>query len=83
MSLEHRKHHNRMDSLEQAVLGLEDRPEFEFIMDRLKQYREGYISDLSQTASVENPQVLAHIAGCVSVLDTFLREVNDARTNRS
>ena len=82
MSLQH-QHPHKMDSLEEAVLSLEDRPDFEFVMARLNQYREGYISDLSQTASVENPQVLAHIAGCISVLDTFLREVNDARSTGS
>ena len=68
-----------MDSLEEAVKGLKDRPDFEFILDHMRKCREGYIGDLTSTAVVENPQLLAHASGCISVLDLLLKEIEECK----
>ena len=71
-----------MDNLDQAIQGLEGRPDFEFLVDHLKKYREAYISDLTSTQVVENPQLLSHTSGCISVLDIILKEIESARSDR-
>ena len=72
-----------MDNLKDAIAGLHDRPDFEILVKHLNDMKDGYIGDLTSTASVENPQILAHIAGCISVLDNLIREINDARPTGS
>jgi hypothetical protein len=74
---------SQMDNLDQAVQALKDRPDFEFLVDHFKKYREAYISDLTSTAVVENPQLLAHTSGCISVLDIILREIESAKSGSS
>lgn len=68
-----------MDNLTDAIAGLHGRPDFEFLHQHLKNLKDAYIGDLTSTASVENPQILSHIAGCISVLDNLIKELDDAR----
>ena len=66
-----------MDSLEQNLKTLADRPDFQGVLEYLKECREAYISDLSQHEPASNPHLLAHLAGSISALDHFLKQVDE------
>lgn len=69
--------------IEKAIQRLEDMPEFEFLVNLLKEYKETHVNDLSNINNAENPQLLAYLAGGISVLNIFLNEIDEHRTPRS
>lgn len=70
-------------TLEEAVLQLEGNPSFEFIVDMMKQYKEGHVTDLSNITNAENPQLLAYLAGGISALGIMIDQIDECRSKRS
>lgn len=70
-------------TLEEAILQLEGNPSFEFIVDMMKQYKEGHVTDLSNITNAENPQLLAYLAGGISALGIMLDQIDECRSERS
>ena len=69
-------------TLEEAVLKLEGNDSFEFIMNMLKHYKENHVTDLSNMANAENPQLLAYLAGGISAIGTMVDQVDECRSKR-
>jgi len=69
-------------TLEEAVLKLEGNPSFEFIMNMMKHYKETHVSDLSNMANAENPQLLAYLAGGISATGIMLDQIDECRSKR-
>jgi hypothetical protein len=67
-------------TLEEAVLKLEGMPEFEFIYDILKHSKDTNVADLSNMANAENPQLLAYLAGGISVLNILIEQIDECRS---
>lgn len=70
-------------TLEEAVLKLEGNESFEFIVNMLRQYKETHVSDLSNMANAENPQLLAYLAGGISATGIVLDQIDECRSQRS
>lgn len=69
-------------TLEEAILKIEGHESFEFIMSMMKQYKETHVSDLSNMANAENPQLLAYLAGGISAIGLVLDQINECRSER-
>lgn len=63
-----------------AILLLEDKPEFECLVESLEEYKASHISELSDIKNAENPQVLAYLAGGISAINIFLEQINECRS---
>lgn len=70
-------------TLEEAVLKLEGNESFEYIMKMMKDYKEGHVTDLSNIANAENPQLLAYLAGGISAIGTIMDQVDECRSKKT
>jgi len=68
---------------EKAIVLLEDKPEFDVIIDTLSEMKENCIKDLSNIDNAQNPQLLAYLAGSISVLDIFLSSIDETKSKRA
>ena len=68
---------------EKAIVLLEDKPEFDVIIDTLREMKENCIKDLSNIDNAQNPQLLAYLAGSISVLDIFLSSIDETKSKRA
>ena len=70
-------------TLEEAVLKIEGNESFEYIMQMMKHFKEGHVTDLSNIANAENPQLLAYLAGSISAIGLILDQVNECRSQKT
>lgn len=71
---------HQMDDLEKAIKALEDRPDFQVVVQWLKDMREGYIGDLGHQQPASNPHLLSHLAGSISALDLVLKNIDEFKS---
>lgn len=63
----------------EAIKNLETLPSFEVVMKTVEVQKDTHIAELSDMKNAGNPQLLAYLAGSISALDIFMRNVDDVR----
>jgi len=69
--------------LPEAVKSLEGTPAFDTIVDLVKDQRDAHLVELSDMKNAGNPQLLAYLAGSISALDIFIRNIDECRSSSS
>ena len=67
-------------TLEEAVLLLQNRDDFETIVKAMRDYKETHVADLANIKNAENPQLLAYLAGGISAMNILLEQIDGYRT---
>ncbi len=67
-------------TLEEAILLLQDRDDFETIVKAMRDYKETHVADLANIKNAENPQLLAYLAGGISAMSILLEQIDGYRT---